>query len=114
MTKIELKLINAWLKQNDPNALSQAIDAITWAETADDLLLKNFKLFGEEKINASIGNIISAAENLTPIEFRYWINACKTYESFHYSHFQGQEEQFLKTGKWDWVDTMKEDKKGAK
>ncbi len=64
---------------------------------------KNFALFKEESIKAPWGQIERAAESLTPVEFRMWLNACEKFGSFDPSHFQGQEEQFIRTGKWDWV-----------
>jgi len=56
----------------------------------------------QEKVNATISNIIYAICKLTAVEFRMWIEACKKYENFDPTHFEGLEEQFIKTGKWEW------------
>ena len=60
-------------------------------------------LFREANPKADIRNTLEAMTTLTDIEFRMWLNACEKFGSFDPSHFQGQEEQFLRTGKWDWV-----------
>lgn len=59
--------------------------------------------FGEVNVNASIDNIILAMNRLTDVEFRMWIENCKTYPNFHPSHFEGLEESFIKTGKWEFT-----------
>jgi hypothetical protein len=62
----------------------------------------------EEKVNASLGHVIYALSKLTAIEFRMWIEACKTYENFDPTHFEGLEEQFIKTGKWEFEEEIPE------
>jgi len=64
---------------------------------------KNFELYKGETIKATWGQIVKASETLKPVEFRMWLNACEKFGSFDPSHFQGQEAQFIATGKWDWV-----------
>ena len=59
--------------------------------------------FGEEIINANINNITLAMNRLTDVEFRMWIENCKIYPNFHPSHFEGLEESFIKTGKWEFT-----------
>ena len=62
----------------------------------------------DETINASLSNIIYALCKLTAVEFRMWVNACKTYKNFDPTHFEGLEEQFVKTGKWEWDEEIPE------
>lgn len=59
--------------------------------------------FGGEIVNASINNINLATDRLTDVEFRMWIENCKIYPNFHPSHFEGLEESFIKTGKWEFT-----------
>lgn len=61
----------------------------------------NKETFGEEMINARFNTTFEAFEILTKVECRMWIENCKTYENFHPSHFEGLEEAFIKTGKWE-------------
>jgi len=63
---------------------------------------QRIKEMTDEKVNASLSRIIYALCRLTAVEFRMWVNACKTHKNFDPSHFEGLEEQFIKTGKWDW------------
>jgi len=62
---------------------------------------ENVDTFGEEIVNASINNTRYSLDNLTPVEFRMWVNYCKTFPNFHPSHFEGKELNFVKTGKWE-------------
>lgn len=61
-------------------------------------------IFKQEAPKVTIGQLLGAMLSLTDIEFRAWLNALAKFESFDPSHFQGLEEQYLQTGKWDWVD----------
>jgi len=63
-------------------------------------LADNKEIFKDEIVNASVGTIFEAFGILTKVECRMWIENCKTYEDFHPSHFEGLEEEFIKTGKW--------------
>jgi len=60
--------------------------------------------FPNEKINANLSTAIDALAELTLVEFRMWIEFCKTYENTHWTHFRGKEEQYIKTGSWELPD----------
>lgn len=57
--------------------------------------------FGSEIINADLETILAAMEELTVVEFRMWVETCKTYANTHWSHVRGMEANFRKTGKWE-------------
>ena len=65
---------------------------------------KNIEYFKNERINATINDILWALDHLTPVEFRLWINHCKSYGSFHPSHFEAMEEHFIETGEWEFFE----------
>jgi len=64
---------------------------------------RKLALYREEAPKANLRAILEAMTTLTDIEFRMWLNACEKFGSFDPSHFKGQEEQFIRTGTWDWV-----------
>lgn len=69
----------------------------------DEREIRNRELFKDLKVKATVGNILTALQTLTPVEFRLWAAHCETFDNFHPSHFAGVEAKFIKTGKWDWV-----------
>ena len=62
---------------------------------------KDIEYFEEETINASLGNIVDAIKELTPVEFRLWVLNCIQFPNSQWSHFAGLEEAFVRTGKWE-------------
>jgi len=64
---------------------------------------RNMEIFGDRIIKASYRNIGWAFQNLTAVEMRQWIDYCEMMPGFHPSHYAGMEDQFIRTGQWDWV-----------
>ena len=56
---------------------------------------------GHETINATLTNIMVAATSLTLVEFRMWIEQCKTFPNTHPSHYIDLEKLFVATGSWE-------------